>query len=159
METCSLQALDDASIDAVVESMKAAASPGCAIITHEFRGAASRVPAAATAFGERSDHLVLEFVAAYTEHSDQFEEQRHRRWGREALRNLEATALPGAYPNFLVAADGDRVRRSYGPNASRLLQVKRRYDPDNVFRSAIPLPDGEGGGDLTGRAQGSNHLY
>jgi Berberine and berberine like len=49
-------------------------------------------------------------------------------------------ALPGAYPNFLVAADVDRVARSYGPNASRLMRAKRRYDPDNVFRSAIPLP-------------------
>ena len=157
MQTCSIPALDDASIEAIVESMKAAASPGCAIITHEFRGAASRVPAEATAFGHRDNHLVLEFLASFIDRSDPLEEERHRSWGREALRKLEAIALPGAYPNFLVSADADRVKRSYGPNAARLLRIKRRYDPDNVFRSAIPLPDGVPGVDVPEPAQGSNH--
>jgi FAD/FMN-containing dehydrogenase len=158
METCSVPALDDRSIDAMVESMKAAVSPGCAIITHEFRGAASRIPADATAFGHRGDHVVLELLASHVDRSEPLEAERHRRWAREALQSFDATALPGAYPTFLVAADRDRVRRSYGPNASRLLQVKRRYDPDNVFRSAIPLPDVERGADGTGSAQTSDHL-
>ena len=143
METCSLPALESESIEGLIHSMKAVASPGCAIITHEFRGAASRVPAEATAFGQRGDHLVLEFLATFVESLDPLEEQRHRRWLRETSLTFEPMALPGAYPNFLVAADADRVARSYGPNASRLMRAKRRYDPDNVFRSAIPLPDGE----------------
>jgi hypothetical protein len=49
-------------------------------------------------------------------------------------------ALPGGYPNFLARDDWDRVAKSYGPNAGRLIAVKRRYDPDNVFSSANPLP-------------------
>jgi FAD/FMN-containing dehydrogenase len=48
-------------------------------------------------------------------------------------------ALPGAYPNLLAAGD-DRVLKSYGRNAKRLIEAKRHYDPDNVFLSAIPLP-------------------
>ena len=51
-------------------------------------------------------------------------------------------ALPGGYPNFLVADDVERVAKSYGPNAERLIAAKRSYDPNNVFRSAIPLPIG-----------------
>src|SRR5262249_30606073 len=51
METCWLPALDSTSIDVFIAAMAAAVSPGCAILTHEFRGAASRVPAEATAFG------------------------------------------------------------------------------------------------------------
>jgi hypothetical protein len=51
-------------------------------------------------------------------------------------------ALPGAYPNFLTEDDADRVAESYGRNAGRLIAAKRRYDPDNVFCSAIPLPTG-----------------
>ena len=48
METCWLPALDSRSIGVFIEAMATAVSPGCAIITHEFRGAASRVPADAT---------------------------------------------------------------------------------------------------------------
>ena len=56
-----------------------------------------------------------------------------------APRPFEATALPGAYPNFLAPGD-DRAAQSYGANAARLVAAKRHYDPDNLFRSAIPLP-------------------
>src|SRR5262249_20302537 len=53
METCWLPALDSDSIDAFIQAMETAISPGCAIFTHEFKGAASRVPEEATAFGLR----------------------------------------------------------------------------------------------------------
>lgn len=119
--------------------MRAVASPGCAIITHEFRGAASRVPVESTAFGVRRDHLVIEILASFPDQPGPVQEQRHRRWVGETLGAFEAMALPGGYPNFLVAADAERVARSYGPNAARLIQAKRQYDPDGVFR-AIPLP-------------------
>src|SRR5262249_17703153 len=139
METCSLPALESASVAPFVESMEVAASPGCAIITHEFRGAASRVPVEATAFGLRRDHVVVEILASFVDRSDPAEEGRDRLWAQETLSSFDAMALPGGYPNFLVADDADRVAKSYGSNASRLIETKRRYDPDNVFR-AIPLP-------------------
>jgi hypothetical protein len=50
-------------------------------------------------------------------------------------------ALPGGYPHFLAADDRARIARSYGPNGERLVKAKRKYDPDNIFHSAIPLPD------------------
>jgi hypothetical protein len=67
------------------------------------------------------------------------DEARHRRWAR-ATREAFATALPGGYPNLLGRNDRDRAASSYGNNAGRLLEAKRRYDPDNFFSSAIPLP-------------------
>jgi hypothetical protein len=36
--------------------------------------------------------------------------------------------------------DAERAAESYGRNAGRLINAKRNYDPDNLFRSAIPLP-------------------
>jgi FAD/FMN-containing dehydrogenase len=51
-----------------------------------------------------------------------------------------ALALPGGYPNLLASGDTKRATKSYGRNAARLIEAKRHYDPDNVFRSAIPLP-------------------
>jgi FAD/FMN-containing dehydrogenase len=140
METCWLPALDSGSIDVFIRAMEAAVSPGCAIFTHEFRGAASRVPAEATAFGLRRDHVLIEILAAFVDRSDAGEEQRHRQWARATLQAFDAMALPGGYANLLAGSDADRVAKSYGGNVGRLIEAKRHYDPDNVFRSAIPLP-------------------
>ncbi|MGA7264479.1 MAG: BBE domain-containing protein, partial [Stellaceae bacterium] len=143
MDTCWLPALDSAAIDVFVEAMETAASAQCAVFTHEFKGAASRVPAEATAFGLRCDHVLVEILATFVDRSDKEEEQRHRQWARATRQAFAPMALPGGYPNFLAGDDLDRVAKSYGPNASRLIAAKRRYDPDNVFCSAIPLPVSE----------------
>jgi FAD/FMN-containing dehydrogenase len=140
MDTCWLPAFDSAGIDIFVEAMAAAVSPGCALITHDFKGAASRVPSGATAFGLRCDHVVVEILATFVDRSDKEEEQRHRQWARAARQAFDPIALPGGYPNFLAGDDWDRVANSYGPNAGRLIASKRHYDPDNIFNSAIPLP-------------------
>jgi FAD/FMN-containing dehydrogenase len=140
METCWLPALDDSGIDILIAAMETAVSPGCAIITHEFKGAASRVPADATAFGLRRDHVLVEILAQCIDPSDEREERRHQDWARATLNVLGPKALPGGYPNLLAGGDTDRAAKSYGCNADRLMAAKRHYDPDNVFRSAIPLP-------------------
>jgi FAD/FMN-containing dehydrogenase len=140
METCWLPVLDSGSIQTMIEGMATAVSPGCAIFTHTFRGAASRVPIEATAFGLRRDHVLIEILATFPDRSDELMEQRHRQWARAALRAFDGMALPGGYPNLLAGDDADRATESYGRNAERLIGAKRRYDPDNVFRSAIPLP-------------------
>jgi len=144
METCWLPALDSSSIGVFIEAMETAVSPGCALFTHEFRGAASRVPAAATAFGLRRDHVLVEILAVFADRSDKLEENRHRQWARATLEAFDAMALPGGYPNLLAEGDAHRAVKSYGRNAERLIKAKRHYDPDNVFRSAIPLPVGQG---------------
>jgi FAD/FMN-containing dehydrogenase len=146
METCWLPSLENTGIDVLVETMASAVSPGCAVFTHEFKGAASRVAAEATAFGLRRDHVVVEILATFVDRSDKEEEQRHRQWARATRQAFAPIALPGGYPNFLAADDSDRVAKSYGPNADRLIAAKRRYDPDNVFWSAIPLPTESGSG-------------
>ena len=141
METCWLPELGSTAIDIFIHTMGAAVSPGCAIFTHEFKGAASRVPEEATAFGLRRDHVLVEILAAWDDRSDKSEEERHWQWARATRHAFDALALPGAYPNLLAAGEeSDRVMQSYGRNARRLIQAKRRYDPDNVFQSAIPLP-------------------
>ena len=142
METCWLPALECAGIDVFVEAIASAASPGCAVFTHELKGAASRVPAEATAFGLRRDHVLIEIFATFVDRSDKEEEQRHRRWARATRQALAPMALPGGYPNLLAGDDAERAAESYGPNAERLVEAKRHFDPDNVFCSAIPLPTG-----------------
>ena len=140
MDTCWLPALDSAGIAAFIETMAAAVSPGCALFTHEFKGAASRIPVEGTAFGLRRDHVLVEILATFVDRSDKEEEQRHRQWARATRQAFAPMALPGGYPNFLTGDDSDRVAKSYGLNAGRLIAAKRYYDPDNIFNSAIPLP-------------------
>jgi len=140
METCWLPALNGAAIEIVIEAMKNAASPGCAIFTHDFKGAATRVPADATAFGLRHQHVLVEILALWPDGPDRILWHRHQEWARATRGALDAIALPGGYPNLLARDAADRVAKSYGGNAERLLAIKRRYDPDNIFRSAIPLP-------------------
>jgi hypothetical protein len=140
METSWLPVLDGGSIDVLIQAMENAASPGCAIITHEFKGAATRVPLEATAFGLRREHMLVEILATFTDHSDIREEIRHQHWARSTRQSLHARALPGGYPNLLAGADTERVGKSYGSNLDRLLRAKRQYDPVNLFSSAIPLP-------------------
>jgi hypothetical protein len=146
METCWLPVLDGRSIDVFIEAMETAVSPGCAVFTHEFRGAASRVAPEATAFSLRRNHLLVEILATFVDRSDKSEEQRHQRWARATLATFNAMALPGGYPNMLAGSDAERATKSFGRNAERLIKAKRHYDLDNVFRSAIPLPVGRSSG-------------
>ena len=141
METCWLPTLESNCIAAFIAAMTDAVSPGCALLTHEFKGAASRVPADATAFRLRRDHLLVEILATMDEPADEQEQRRHREWARAALRAFDAIALPGGYANLLARSDVDRAAYGFGANAERLIRAKRHYDPDNVFRSTIPLPN------------------
>jgi FAD/FMN-containing dehydrogenase len=142
METCWLPTLDSHSIDVFIRAMATAASPGCAIVTHEFRGAASRVPAGATAFGLRRDHILVEILASFPDRSEPQDEQWHQGWVRATLRAFDTVALPGGYPNLLASSEVERAAKSYGRNVDRLIRANRHYDPDSIFNSAIPLPTG-----------------
>lgn len=139
-DNCLLPRLDADAVDILIRTMETAVSPGCAIITHEFKGAASRVPVAATAFGLRRDHVLIEIVAIFPGQSDIREAIRHQQWARITRQALMPISLPGGYPNMLASGDVERAAKSYGGNLERLLAIKRQYDPGNVFHSAIPLP-------------------
>ena len=64
----------------------------------------------------------------------------HRQWLSKASSLLAPFALPGGYPNFLTHDDPEQVAAAYGQNARRLCELKRRFDPSNIFSSTTPLP-------------------
>jgi hypothetical protein len=110
-----------------------------AIVLHHFHGAAARIPVASTAFGLRQEHFLVEIIAAWEPDCDDFGDS-HRRWAETLSRALAPVALPGGYPNLLGPDHRDQIEVAYGGNVWRLLDIKRRFDPNNVFSSAIPLP-------------------
>jgi FAD/FMN-containing dehydrogenase len=57
------------------------------------------------------------------------------RWAKDYWAALHPLNPGGGYVNFMMNDEGsERVAASYGANYARLQQVKRRYDPHNVFR-------------------------
>jgi FAD/FMN-containing dehydrogenase len=127
--------LDETATDALVAGAATVTSPYSVLVVNRFHGAAARVDPAATAFAQRTPHQVVEVIAAWR--PDDARPDRHRGWADEVVGALDPVALPGAYPNLLGPDDDPRARDSYGANLDRLLALKRRYDPENVF-SAIP---------------------
>ena len=119
--------------------MRQRSSPFSVIVIDDFRGAATRVPLAATAFGLRKEHFMVEIIAAW-EPTAADDGEKHRKWARTLSENLAPHALPGGYPNVLGPDDYEQTVHAYGANTGRLQQLKRRFDSDGVFSSAISLP-------------------
>jgi hypothetical protein len=84
----------------------------------------------------RREHLLVEIIAAW-EPSEAAESARHKSWADAVCDALGPTALPGGYPNLLGPDDPERLVLAYGANVDRLRELKGRYDPENVFASAI----------------------
>jgi len=114
-------------------------SPFSAIVLHHFHGIGTRRVANATAFGLRQEHYLVEIIAAW-DPDRQVDDAIHRQWAQSLSQVLAPFALPGGYPNLLGPDQHEQIEHAYGGNALRLLRMKRRFDPEGIFASAIALP-------------------
>ena len=99
--------------------MDTAASAQCALFTHEFKGAASRVPAEATAFGLRRDHVLVEILATFVDRSDKEEEQRHRQWAQATRGGKGALGPLAQYSPAAIQASATISRPVEAPRRER----------------------------------------
>ena len=100
-------------------------------------GAVARVPVGATAFAHRQRRVMGNVVAAYVSPA---EDPVHRAWADDAAAALRQ-GTDAAYVSFLGDEGVTRVRAAYpGSTWDRLADVKRRYDPENVFRLNQNVP-------------------
>jgi FAD/FMN-containing dehydrogenase len=136
--TRSLPALTPAAVDAIITAVARKTSPHSAVNWHHFHGAATRIPPEATAFGLRQEHFMVEIIAAWE--PDASDGAEHRQWAQDLWENLAPFALPGGYANLLAPHHREQAKDAYGSNGARLRSLKRHFDPDGVFASAIPLP-------------------
>ena len=128
-----LPALSDASIDALVEQIEAAPSGHSTIDLWLNGGAMSAVAPDATAFGPRDPGYLLSPEANWEHPADDAE---NIAWARDVLASVDAEAAGGSYLNFpgMFEEGATLIRTSFGPTYDRLAELKREYDPDNVFR-------------------------
>jgi FAD/FMN-containing dehydrogenase len=104
-------------------------------------GAMARVPSEATAFPHRQRRLMVNVAAVY---GSPEEDSLHRAWADDAAAALRR-GVDAAYVNFLGDEGAERVEAAYpGATWTRLAEVKRRYDPDNVFRLNQNVPPAAG---------------
>ena len=100
-------------------------------------GAAARVPADATAFAYRAGGWAGVIVGV---DPDPANAPRLTEWAKAYWEELHPTSAGGAYVNFMMDEGQDRIRASYRQNYDRLAQVKRRYDPENLFHINQNIP-------------------
>lgn len=136
MRTRTLRTYSSGAIGALIRAVDTRTSELSAISIHHFHGAASRVPIEQTAFGIRRLHFMVEIMAAWQPGEDGMP---HRNWADAVYTDLGEHALDGGYPSLIGPDQAAQADAAYGPNAARLLDVKRRYDPAKFF-SASPLP-------------------
>ena len=137
--TMYLDRVDGTVADTILEHIQASDAAMRAVQLRALGGAMTRVPVEATAFAHRHSRIMANVAAFYEGPAD--------RDRRQAWVDGLAAALhqddDGAYVNFLGDEGPERVRQAYpGPTWDRLVEVKRRYDPDNLFRRNQNIPPG-----------------
>jgi hypothetical protein len=105
--------------------------PGCDVDLEPMGGAISRVAPDATAFADRDAASTLLITTGET---DPCEMEARIAWARETWNAFQPHAKASAYVNYLDQGDEHRTEAVYGPNFQRLVEVKRMYDPENIFR-------------------------
>lgn len=124
--------LTDEAIAAIVDGMDTVTSPLNAIQLRALGGAMARVPADATAFAHRDARFLVTVIGMWEDAADDGTD--HRAWMERVfarVRHIET----GVYANFLEH-EPERLQQAYPADTyRRLVEVKRRYDPENFFNA------------------------
>jgi hypothetical protein len=123
--------LSDGLIDVFVDYAHRIPDPQTEIAFAQLGGAVSRVPHEATAYTHRDAQFVLNVHGRW---EDPAKDAECIGWARELFQAAAPFATGGVYVNFLTQEEGDRVRAAYGSNYDRLVELKNKYDPTNLFR-------------------------
>jgi FAD/FMN-containing dehydrogenase len=131
---------DEAAARQLVDRLTTSTAQVAAAQIRVLGGAMARVPSEATAFAHRQRRLMFNVVASYAAPE---EDSVHRAWAEDSAAALRQ-GEDGAYVNFLGDEGAERVRAAYpGETWDRLAEVKRHYDPENIFRLNQNVPPAE----------------
>jgi hypothetical protein len=97
---------------------------------YPINGAASRVPAGATAFAYRDARFATVIAGMWPDPGDN---EKNVKWVKDYYAALQPHSTPGGYVNFMAEDDQGRVKENYKGNYDRLVSIKRKYDPETLF--------------------------
>jgi len=130
-----LDRLPDAAIATAVECFGKVRSPYCKVVFECLGGAVARVGRDDTVFDHRASPFDLLVIGAWQDPRD---DQENIAWARatwEAMQPYASAGVCMSYPGQESEDGGARIEAAYGPGKyDRLVALKTRYDPDNLFR-------------------------
>ena len=128
-----IDTLTDGAVDTILTSADSAPSTASVVLLHPLGGAYARVGAMDTALGHRDADWGIQVLAQWLEPE---RDMTNRGWVRAFTDALSPWSRPAGFPNFIAeAGDSEGVRAAYGAERyARLVEVKDRWDPENVFR-------------------------
>jgi FAD/FMN-containing dehydrogenase len=122
--------LSDAAIDAHLEHGPKVPVVNSTVHIYPINGACHRVASDATAFAYRDANFAPVIAGMWP---DPAQNEANISWVRDYYEATAPLSQEGGYINFMAGDDQDRIKANYGGNYDRLVQVKRTYDPDNLF--------------------------
>jgi FAD/FMN-containing dehydrogenase len=130
--------LPDDAVDVLVEYSQRVPSTLTQAVLMPLGGAIARVDEDAMAFGQRAAAWNLHILSMWEDPADA---ARQVAWTRDFHAAMRPYATGGAYLNFIGNEGNERVRAAFGPEKyARLVELKRRYDPENLFRLNQNIP-------------------
>lgn len=126
-----LRELSDDAIDTLVEGFSGVTSPYSSVLIEQLGGAVSRVGKDETAFNHRAAPFDLVIMPMW---SDPAESAQHIHWADALWSAMQPFSSGGVYVNYLSNEGEERVKAAYGTNYERLVTLKNKYDPLNLFR-------------------------
>jgi FAD/FMN-containing dehydrogenase len=125
--------LEDEAIKTFVARASDVISPFTACLLLPLGGAFARVPDESTPLAYRAAKWDYHLLGQW---ADPSEAERNIEWTRDFDRAMAQYAEPGVYVNFVGDPSASALEAGFGPEKyARLVEIKRAYDPDNVFRS------------------------
>ncbi len=137
-KSLNVRELSDELIEAVRLLAGERPSPRTTIDIWDLSGAVQRVPADATAYGQRDAPYMIAVESSW---DDPSMTDRNIAWTREAIASLQRFGTGGSYLNFPGFGEEREalLRGAYGANYDRLIALKEQYDPTNLFRMNLNL--------------------
>jgi FAD/FMN-containing dehydrogenase len=123
--------LDDGLITLLTDYLGKLPSPHTEIFIGSMGGQTNRVAVDATAYPSRDANFIMNVHGRWTDPAD---DDTCIAWSRAVFQAAAPYAQGSVYVNFMTQEEDDRVGAAYGPNYARLADVKRQYDPGNLFR-------------------------
>ena len=125
------EAMNDEMIDVMIEGIENLPSPHCEIFFAHLGGAMKRVDPTATAYAGRNAEFVMNIHGRWEDPDD---DHACISWSRGVFEKMTPHATGSAYVNFMTEEEQERVEDAYGINHARLVELKNKYDPENMFR-------------------------